>query len=462
MSVVDANKKLLELVSQRLLELENDQILEKNKVLEEIHDLKSDIAEIIQQQDSARTHLPEKNPPKKSSTQIDAKQLLEMIKSNEIVIQGCKLDTAIKYLTEDHLVGSNKNVIFGCDVGDIPCPPKEINALKFVPAKHAKRTLYEAAVHKLLCEEIVIAKMAPGIVKFKDLFGCHLRNAVRYFEKNNTNSGVELSQQLQKIFGGNDTVLAIVTEKMDTDMTHFFELYDKLVASNAKFQRLVLGKNQEDVFISLIFQILITLLCIQCKFPEFRHNDLHFGNVFVSTNLETIDLTMDGSQYLRYIVSNHSNGRTMFFDIPYCGLLAKMGDFGLSNLSNQDGYQTPENFKHYDKSWGLTLTANHFYDYYVFLAHAVGEISFHQKNMPNFLNFIKSVIPITRGRNPVNIWKGDGKNTRLPVDYQESVAANHKWPTIMQLLLHPLFAKFVSDGQRVVAIENTFVIDLQH
>lgn len=84
----------------------------------------------------------------------------------------------------------------------------------------------------------------------------------------------------------------------------------------------------KETVVNLVFQTLFVLSVLQ-KTCNFKHHDLHTNNVFIKEideNTEFRGTRLRDVQFLHY----HLDGHDYF--LPNCGLLVKIGDFGMSSL----------------------------------------------------------------------------------------------------------------------------------
>lgn len=79
---------------------------------------------------------------------------------------------------------------------------------------------------------------------------------------------------------------------------------------------------------SLLFQIIYTFYAISKIYPGFRHHDLHTENVMLKVDFK-YKFNPAKPAYMRFIV-----GGTTFY-VPYFGLIAKIIDFGFSEIPEE-------------------------------------------------------------------------------------------------------------------------------
>ena len=138
----------------------------------------------------------------------------------------------------------------------------------------------------------------------------------------------------------------------------------------------------DKVMAELVRQIISTLKKIHARYPEFRHNDLHLGNIYVD----------DTKAKPRYMIA----------------------DFGLSRLTTQ-GSNPVVNRSAY-RNVGITPYSSYKYDMHFFLNSLNGEV---QGNLPETRAFLHRMLPPEyRGLNSTRIksfrLRNGGVNTGLP------------------------------------------------
>jgi hypothetical protein len=93
-----------------------------------------------------------------------------------------------------------------------------------------------------------------------------------------------------------------------------------------------------EEFQSIVLQTIVTLSIAQDVLC-FKHHDVHLENIFLS-NLKNTDTTLSGtplgaSKYWCYNLKD-SKGNPFSISIKHCNKLAKLGDFGLSSITDKD------------------------------------------------------------------------------------------------------------------------------
>lgn len=81
---------------------------------------------------------------------------------------------------------------------------------------------------------------------------------------------------------------------------------------------------------SMLFMVMYTLYRIRKLYPEFRHRDLHTGNILI---MPAPDYTLDTKnlQVLRFVDKQIGT-----FEIPFFGLVPKIADFGHASIPERD------------------------------------------------------------------------------------------------------------------------------
>jgi serine/threonine protein kinase len=84
-----------------------------------------------------------------------------------------------------------------------------------------------------------------------------------------------------------------------------------------------------DEFKSIIMQVLITLALTQ-DYCQLKHHDVHLENIFITKNIKESfeDVPLISKSSWSYTVG------TSEFHIPHSGVLVKIGDFGLSSVTD--------------------------------------------------------------------------------------------------------------------------------
>lgn len=81
---------------------------------------------------------------------------------------------------------------------------------------------------------------------------------------------------------------------------------------------------------SMLFMILYTLYRVKKLFPEFRHRDLHTGNILIMPAHDYV-LETKNLQVLRFVDKQLGT-----YEIPFFGLYPKIADFGHASIPEKD------------------------------------------------------------------------------------------------------------------------------
>lgn len=138
----------------------------------------------------------------------------------------------------------------------------------------------------------------------------------------------------------------------------------------------------EKMMADLVRQVIGTLKTIHARYPEFRHNDLHLGNIYVD----------DTGAKPRFLIA----------------------DFGLSRLTTRGSNPDVNNSAY--RNVGITPYSSYKYDLHFFLNSLNGEV---RGNLPETRAFLHRMLPPEyRGLNTTHIksfrLKNGGVNTGLP------------------------------------------------
>ena len=179
---------------------------------------------------------------------------------------------------------------------------------------------------------------------------------------------------------------------------------------------------------NVIFQVLYTLRRIQQKYPKFRHNDMHGGNVLVNDREAArgyIKYTIDGASYY----------------VKNAGVSASIADFGFADMP---GIRNPVILQnHMQNNWGLGPKSHPLYDAHLFLNSMHGMVS----GVPALAataKFIESVLPQAYlGQNSDQI-----REFRLIYGHRHAGL-----PTLKKILTNPYFKNIMS---KKVAVINAY------
>ena len=173
-------------------------------------------------------------------------------------------------------------------------------------------------------------------------------------------------------------------------------------------------------FKTIVFQILWTLYIIQETYPNFRHNDLHLGNVL-------LDFNFKNSGGMKYKTASQT------FNVPNIGINALMNDFGYTHMA---GVLNPKvGKKSCNSNHGICRETNKLYDSHLFLNSLYNELHIMQKPTATneCMKFIESVLP--------PLWLG--ANTNKIKEHRLKPNANHsEIPSIEDMLNSMYFAEY--------------------
>jgi hypothetical protein len=151
------------------------------------------------------------------------------------------------------------------------------------------------------------------------------------------------------------------------------------------------GQTKTDVVRILIFQVLSVLATIQHFYPNFKHNDLHMGNVLYFESEKSRD-------YYRYIL----DGET--FSVPDIGIQLALWDFDYSSIGGE--IDNLKSFDYMGRGFGVYEERNHYADMFKFLIAFRSEF-IPRKNPPPWAveveAFLSRVIPKELQENIINI-----------------------------------------------------------
>lgn len=170
-------------------------------------------------------------------------------------------------------------------------------------------------------------------------------------------------------------------------------------------------KKNLDIWINIIFRIILTLAIIFEKYPSFRHNDLSFKNVLIEND--------DSDEFIKYQINDK------YFKIKNMGIKIYLWDFEFSNIPN-----VIENHEISDmeKEYGILYSKNQYYDIHYFF-----NSMYHCKNIEIPLSiklFIKSIIP--------------NKYFGINSENNYRLLENIEFTTPLKLLDNNLFKQFIT------------------
>ena len=155
---------------------------------------------------------------------------------------------------------------------------------------------------------------------------------------------------------------------------------------------------------TILFQILYTMGAIYKKHPEFRHHDIHSGNIMVKTE----NVPSDGNtKYGKYSIKNN-------------GIFTAVGDFGFSHSKK---HPNPDVLSGQYGNYGVTKNSTIAQDIYVFISDLTKQAGYPEMN-----RFFESVT----GFKISNKFKGDEFNIRMRTN-------TGKMGSIPDLLDNPFF-----------------------
>jgi hypothetical protein len=125
------------------------------------------------------------------------------------------------------------------------------------------------------------------------------------------------------------------------------------------WMRKMMSRLRDDDIARMIRQIVQSLQAVTKKYPEFRHNDLHLGNIFVD--------------------DSRSEPRLM------------IADYGLSRIKATGSNPIVNSNVH--KGYGITSRTNIKYDTHLFLNSLYAEFSDKSSKFPHTYNFLKRMLP---------------------------------------------------------------------
>ena len=78
--------------------------------------------------------------------------------------------------------------------------------------------------------------------------------------------------------------------------------------------------HNNEIIKNILFQVIYTLYCINQKYPNFRHNDLHLENILVD------EIPYEEETYFKYTISGQN------FYVPNLGFRILLWDYDFANL----------------------------------------------------------------------------------------------------------------------------------
>jgi hypothetical protein len=198
-------------------------------------------------------------------------------------------------------------------------------------------------------------------------------------------------------------------------------LYSEYYSGNSIIEWVTANKSHlRPIYIrNMIFQVLYTLRRVQQKYPKFRHNDMHGGNVLVNDRAVA-------KGYIKYTI----DGATYY--VKNAGVSASIADFGFADMP---GIRNPVILQnHMQNEWGLGPKSHPLYDTHLFLNSMYGMIN----NVPALSatrKFIESVLP------PAYL----GQNSDQIQEFRLRYGHRHPGlPTLRKILKNPYFTSIMS------------------
>jgi hypothetical protein len=139
-----------------------------------------------------------------------------------------------------------------------------------------------------------------------------------------------------------------IVEQGQGDLNDFvrnYELVDEVFESKY-------GQSKTEVLRILIFQIVSALATIQLLYPNFKHNDLHMGNILYFKSKKS-------ESFYRYLLGEET------FSVPDIGVQIALWDFDFSSIGGDI-----DNFKSFDymgRGYGIWEERNHYADMFKIL-----------------------------------------------------------------------------------------------
>lgn len=161
-----------------------------------------------------------------------------------------------------------------------------------------------------------------------------------------------------------------IVEKASMDLYDFLEFRKKEKDINDELVR------------NILFQIIYTLRIIQKRFPTFRHNDLHGGNILVFLDKNWKEKKTD--HYIKYTVDGND------YYVPYMGFRIALWDFDFSTINGFIENVKTEELARLHKS--TQSEKNKYSDLYKVL-NVLGYQLWNIKTINETKNFIKRMIP---------------------------------------------------------------------
>jgi hypothetical protein len=211
-------------------------------------------------------------------------------------------------------------------------------------------TITEYRIHHRLWSSIVQTGLAPGILGVCATYICKLNQIITQHVRDTMSE--TLQKKLHEWVTNNVPAYEDLEQSEQLELRNTLQLQDIRVTVMEKADYTFMGwlRYQEpsvDCIKRAIFQIFFTLASIKHKFPSFRHNDLHEGNIMMIKNQEPTNEI--------YIW----NGKKFY--IPSYKYTPVIIDFGLSSMD--EFYNT----RVARSKYGINFEQDNFYDIHTFL-----------------------------------------------------------------------------------------------
>ena len=177
----------------------------------------------------------------------------------------------------------------------------------------------EIDIIEKLSNEFVKTKKTPHLIMFIQKYDIDIHTSDNYVKFDKTTKKIKQ----EKKQNGN---------KINKQIFSIMEWADKGTLKDNWSE----GLKIKDHFTIFLFQLLYTLSIIRETYPNFRHQDLHSGNILVSS-------TNNKDGYFKYTI------QTKTYYIPDCGFQIKIWDFDRSTLTQLKYVTNPdETLEFYD------------------------------------------------------------------------------------------------------------------
>ena len=181
----------------------------------------------------------------------------------------------------------------------------------------------------------------------------------------------------------------------------------------------------------ITFQILYTLHVIRKKYPSFRHNDLHIGNVFIND-----EFTARGK------IEYNFNGKKYMLD--NVGVNAVVADLGFAYM-NENPKNPMVTGNQYRKDYGIYVGNSEKYDHHFFL----NSLYSTRRKLPSaMVKFLDDVLPPA--------YRGEGGGRGSPIKNSRLRAGvDHKaMPSLVEVMMHPFLQTFRSTASKEKVVDK--------